>query len=68
VHILGRCRWLEHSNMAVATATGVMYLEASGIPVEPTREDAVALRELLCDPACTAKRIAALLRAWPQTT
>lgn len=43
--------------MAVAAATGVMYLEASGIPVKPTREDAVALRELLRDPACTAKRI-----------
>ena len=44
VHVLGRCRWLERSNMAVAAATGVMYLEASGIPVKPTREDAVALR------------------------
>jgi hypothetical protein len=68
VHILGRCRWLERSNMAVAAATGVMYLEASGIPVKPTREDALALRDLLRDPGCTTARIAALLRAWPQTT
>ncbi|MGI5414013.1 fic family toxin-antitoxin system, toxin component [Streptomyces chartreusis] len=68
VHILGRCRWLERSNMAVAAATGVMYLEASGIPVKPTREDAVALRDLLRDPACTAAGIAALLRSWPQAT
>ncbi|MFD9004079.1 fic family toxin-antitoxin system, toxin component [Streptomyces sp. NPDC059582] len=68
VHILGRCRWLERSNMAVAAATGVMYLEASGVPVKPTREDAVALRDLLRDPACTAARIAVLLRAWPQAT
>ncbi|GED89539.1 fic family toxin-antitoxin system, toxin component [Streptomyces sp. NPDC056112] len=68
VHILGRCRWLERSNMAVAAATGVMYLEASGIPVKPTREDAIALRDLLRDPGCTAKRIAGLLRAWPQAT
>ncbi|MEV6029176.1 fic family toxin-antitoxin system, toxin component [Streptomyces sp. NPDC052036] len=68
VHVLGRCRWLERSNMAVAAATGVMYLEASGIPVKPTREDAVALRDLLRDPGCTAKKIAALLRAWPQAT
>ncbi|MFK4149653.1 fic family toxin-antitoxin system, toxin component [Streptomyces sp. NPDC004065] len=67
VHILGRCRWLERSNMAVAAATGVMYLEASGVPVKPTREDAVALRDLLRDPACTATAIAALLRTWPRT-
>ncbi|MFF9126723.1 fic family toxin-antitoxin system, toxin component [Streptomyces sp. NPDC014889] len=66
VHVLGRCRWLERSNMAVAAATGVMYLEASGISVKPTREDAVALRDLLRDPGCTTKSIAALLRAWPQ--
>ncbi|MFH0176960.1 fic family toxin-antitoxin system, toxin component [Streptomyces cacaoi] len=68
VHVLGRCRWLERSNMAVAAATGVMYLDASGIPVKPTREDAVALRDLLRDPTCTAGRIAALLRAWPRAT
>ncbi|MFI6279734.1 fic family toxin-antitoxin system, toxin component [Streptomyces sp. NPDC050988] len=68
VHILGRCRWLERSNMAVAAATGVMYLEASGIPVKPTRENAVALRDMLRDPACTAARIATLLRTWPQAT
>ncbi|MGW3285237.1 fic family toxin-antitoxin system, toxin component [Streptomyces sp. NPDC001002] len=68
VHILGRCHWLERSNMAVAAATGVMYLEASGIQVKPTRDDAVALRDLLRDPACTAARITALLRAWPHAT
>ncbi|MFD0416708.1 fic family toxin-antitoxin system, toxin component [Streptomyces sp. NPDC127108] len=68
VHILGRCRWLERSNLAVAAATGVMYLEASGVPVKPTRENAVALRDLLRDPACTAARIATLLRAWPRAT
>ncbi|MEU1409310.1 fic family toxin-antitoxin system, toxin component [Streptomyces sp. NPDC005728] len=68
VHILGRCRWLERSNMAVAAATGVMYLEASGIPVKPTRDDAVALRDLLRDPGCTGKRIADLLRGWPKAT
>jgi len=67
VHILGRCRWLERSNMAVAAATGVMYLEASGIPVKPTRDDAIALRDLLRDASCTAARIAALMRSWPLT-
>ncbi|MGW1076750.1 fic family toxin-antitoxin system, toxin component [Streptomyces sp. NPDC002537] len=65
VHTLGRCRWLERSNLAVAAATGVMYLEASGVPVKPSREDAMALRDLLLDPACTAQRIAALLKTWP---
>ncbi|MEV6020299.1 fic family toxin-antitoxin system, toxin component [Streptomyces sp. NPDC051997] len=68
VHTLGRCRWLERSNMAVAAATGVMYLEAAGIPVKPSREDAIALKDLLLDPTCTAGKIAALLRTWPATT
>ncbi|MFJ5708323.1 MULTISPECIES: hypothetical protein [unclassified Streptomyces] len=64
VHILGRCRWLDRSNLAVAAATGVMYLEASGIRLRPTREDAIALRDLLRDPTCGAAAIAALLRTW----
>jgi hypothetical protein len=68
VHVLGRCRWLERSNLAVAAATGVMYLEASGISVKPAREDALALRDLLRDPACTTAGIARLLRTWPQAT
>ncbi|MFD7478718.1 fic family toxin-antitoxin system, toxin component [Streptomyces sp. NPDC059837] len=68
VHILGRCRWLERSNMAVAAATGVMYLEASGVQVKPTREDAIALRDLLRDPGCTAVKIDALLRTWSHAT
>jgi hypothetical protein len=68
VHTLGRCRWLERSNLAVAAATGVMYLEAAGVTVKPTREDAVALKDLLLDPACTARDIATLLRTWPTTT
>jgi hypothetical protein len=67
VHTLGRCRWLERSNLAVAAATGVMYLEASGISVKPSRQDAVALRDILLDPTCTATKIAALLRTWPAT-
>jgi hypothetical protein len=66
VDTLGRCRWLERSNLAVAAATGVMYLEALGVSVKPTHEDAAALRDLLLDPTCTATRIAALLRAWPK--
>ncbi|MEJ8632639.1 MULTISPECIES: fic family toxin-antitoxin system, toxin component [Streptomyces] len=68
VHTLGRCRWLERSNLAVAAATGVMYLEATGITVKPTRDDAIALKNLLLDPPCTAKQIAALLQSWPTTS
>jgi hypothetical protein len=68
IHTLGRCRWLERSNLAVAAASGVMYLEAAGITVKPAHEDAVALKDLLLDPACTAAKIAALLRTWPTTT
>lgn len=68
VHTLGRCRWLERSNMAVAAASGVMYLEAAGITVKPDRGDAVALKDLLLDPACTAGKIATLLRTWPTAT
>ncbi|OKJ46777.1 fic family toxin-antitoxin system, toxin component [Streptomyces sp. CB02009] len=65
IHTLGRCGWLERSNLAVAAATGVMYLEAAGISVKPTRNDAIALKDLLLDPACTCGQIAALLRTWP---
>lgn len=65
VHALGRCRWLERSNLAVAAATGVMYLEAAGIAVKPSRDDAIALRELLFEQTCTAAQIATLLRSWP---
>lgn len=68
VHTLGRCRWPERSNMAIAAASGVMYLGAAGVSVEPTREDAVALKDLLLDPARTAGKIAALLRTWPTST
>ncbi|MFF0559621.1 fic family toxin-antitoxin system, toxin component [Streptomyces sp. NPDC020472] len=68
MHTLGRCRWLERSNLAVAAATGVMYLEAAGVPVKPARQDAIALKDLLLDPTCTAGRIAALLRTWPTAT
>jgi hypothetical protein len=54
--------------MAVAAASGVMYLEAAGVTVKPAREDAIALKDLLLDSTCTAGKIAALLRAWPTTT
>ncbi|MFB6835714.1 fic family toxin-antitoxin system, toxin component [Streptomyces sp. NPDC056361] len=68
VHTLARCRWLERSNLAVAAATGVMYLEAAGIRVKPARQDVLALKDLLLSPACTAGRIATLLRSWPTVT
>jgi hypothetical protein len=67
VHTLGRCRWLERSNLAVAAAAGVMYLEASGISVKPAQEDAAALTNLLLDNRSTAQAVATLLKSWPAT-
>ncbi|MEU9012696.1 fic family toxin-antitoxin system, toxin component [Streptomyces sp. NPDC048479] len=64
VHTLGRCRWLERSNLTVACAVAVMYLEASGVPVAPTREELTALARDLYDPRCTAGRVAEHLRTW----
>lgn len=64
VHTLGCCRWLERSNLTVACAVAVMYLNASGIPVDPTREQLAGLARELYDPRCTAGRIAELLRTW----
>ncbi|MFB8442693.1 fic family toxin-antitoxin system, toxin component [Streptomyces niveus] len=64
VHTLGRCRWLERSNLTVACAVAVMYLNASGIPVEPGRDELSALARELYNPRCTAGRIAEQLRTW----
>ncbi|WP_420313193.1 fic family toxin-antitoxin system, toxin component [Streptomyces sp. YS-B37] len=64
VHTLGRCRWLERSNLTIACAVAVMYLEASNIPVSPTREQLTALAQELNNPRCTADRIASFLRTW----
>ncbi|MCX4410281.1 MULTISPECIES: fic family toxin-antitoxin system, toxin component [unclassified Streptomyces] len=64
VHNLGRCRWLERSNLTVACAVAVMYLEASNVAVNPTREQLTALAHELNNPRCTAARIASHLRTW----
>ncbi|GAA0616540.1 fic family toxin-antitoxin system, toxin component [Streptomyces crystallinus] len=64
VHTLGRCRWLEHSNLTVACAVAVMYLEASNIPATPTRDQLRALAYELNTSTCTAATIAGLLRTW----
>lgn len=64
VHTLGRCRWLERSNLTVACAAAVMYLEAGNILVSPTREQLTALAHELNDPRCTTARIASFLRTW----
>lgn len=63
-HTLGRLRWLEQSNLSVACAVAVMYLEASGVSVSPTREQLAALAHELHSPQCTAARVAVLLRTW----
>lgn len=52
--------WLE--------GRGGQPLEATGISARPGREDAIALKDLFLDPACTAGKIAALLRTCPTTT
>ncbi|MDT0541167.1 MULTISPECIES: hypothetical protein [Streptomyces] len=57
-------RLLERSNLTVACAVVVMYLNASGIPADPTREQLTALAHQLYDPRCTAAHIAEQLRTW----
>ncbi len=64
VHTLGRCRWLERSNLTVACAVAVVYLNASGIPADPTRDQLTDLARELYNPHCTAGRVAELLRTW----
>jgi hypothetical protein len=64
-HTLGRCRWLERSNLTVACAAAAMYLAASGINVHPDKQHLRTLAEELHDPRSTAARIAELLRTWP---
>ncbi|MFJ5546386.1 fic family toxin-antitoxin system, toxin component [Streptomyces sp. NPDC093225] len=64
VHTLGRLRWLERSNLAVACATAAMYLAASGIPADPGRDQLTVLARELYDPRTTVGRIAELLRSW----
>ncbi|MFE1444092.1 hypothetical protein [Streptomyces sp. NPDC058739] len=41
-----------------------MYLEASNVPVAPTREQLAALAHELSSPRCTAASIASILRTW----
>lgn len=64
VHTLGRCRWLERSNLTVACAVAVMYLNASGISADPDRDQLAALARELYSPRCTATSIAEQLRTW----
>ena len=66
---LGRCRWLERSatwpsRPPPASCTWKPPASRS----KPTRDDAIALKDLLLDPACTAKQIAALWESWPTTS
>ncbi|MFE2315891.1 hypothetical protein ACFXC8_22605 [Streptomyces sp. NPDC059441] len=52
------------ASVHVACAVAVMYLEASNIAVNPTREQLTALAHELNNPRCTAARIASRLRTW----
>ncbi|WP_331766024.1 fic family toxin-antitoxin system, toxin component [Embleya sp. NBC_00896] len=64
-HTLGRLNWLEHSNMTVAVAAAVAYLQASGRPVKPGPEGISRLVDELRRDECSAQTVAALLRSWP---
>lgn len=64
-HTLGRLRWLERSNMTVAVAAAVGYLQAAGRPVKPGRPELGALVQELRREECTVASVAAVLRAWP---
>ncbi|MGW0629247.1 fic family toxin-antitoxin system, toxin component [Streptomyces sp. NPDC002758] len=63
-HTLGRLRWLERSNMTVAVAVTLAYLEAVGRPVKVGRDEIGALVDELRKDECTAQSVAALLRSW----
>jgi len=64
-HTLGRLRWLERSNMTVAVAVTVAYLQAAGRSVKPGRDEIGALVDEIRREDCTAASIAAVLRSWP---
>ena len=65
VHTLGRCSWLEHSNLWVAAAVAVQYLHASGIVTAPKQEHLQELVDSLHRDEVKATDIAAVLRDWP---
>jgi hypothetical protein len=64
-HTLGCLTWLERSNMTVAVAVTVAYLQASGRAVKPGRDEVGALVAELRRDGCTAQSVAAVLRSWP---
>lgn len=64
-HQLGRCRWLEHSNIRAAYAVAVGYLHASEVLVRPGKEDMQRFAAHLRDERCTAHSLARELRTWP---
>lgn len=64
-HTLGRLCWLERSNMTVAVAVCVGYLQAAGRTVKPGPDEISGLVDELLREECTAKSVAALLRSWP---
>jgi hypothetical protein len=64
-HTLGRCPWLEHSNLAVAVDVAVQYLYACGIEVAPEKEDMGQLVTELRRTDAKAVDIARVIQAWP---
>ncbi|MFJ5221108.1 fic family toxin-antitoxin system, toxin component [Streptomyces sp. NPDC088354] len=63
-HTLG-LRWLERSNMTVANAVAVAYLQAAGRTVKPGREEIGVLVDELRWEDCTVQSVVSVLRSWP---
>ncbi|RNG37990.1 fic family toxin-antitoxin system, toxin component [Streptomyces botrytidirepellens] len=64
-HTLGRLRWLERGNFAVAIAVTSGFLDLHGVPSRPGKDDVRELHAHLQHSACTAESISVLLRSWP---
>lgn len=64
-HSLGRLRWLERGNLAVAVAVTAGFLDLHGVHARPSKDDIRALHAHLQHSNCTAESVMRLLRAWP---
>lgn len=64
-HTLGRLRWLERGNLAVAVAVTTGFLDLHGVRARPGKEEVRALHAHLQHSGCTAESVKVLLRSWP---
>ncbi len=63
-HTLGRLRWLERGNLAVAVAVTTGFLDLHGVHARPDKEDVRALHAHLQHSGSTAESVIPLLRSW----